>query len=235
MSDEQKTLLHAWLGKTKTAARRVMSEYLKSIPEGSRLADDARLQALSQFHPNKRFPQNVVFVLRRCEPYFALALHVEAKTGGLVDFSWIKCVENLYGGYDRDRMRRSNTLNALRNEAFKSTAMQEARAGLGNVCGRCEVRCPKLVVDHAGMPFAQIVDEFLASKGMVLGDLTIRGSRTDGFRMTKLGKAWRQFHDENAVLEGLCAKCNGSLGSRGYRRTKGVKEEVADVDVPAEQ
>jgi hypothetical protein len=49
--------------------------------------------------------------------------------------------------------------------------------------------------------------------------------------MTKLGKAWRQFHDENAVLEGLCAKCNGSLGSRGYRRTKAkadVEPDAAD-------
>ena len=229
MSDEQKTLLLAWLGKTKTAARRVMSEYLKSIPEGSRLADDTRLQALSQFHPNKRFPQNVVFVLRRCEPYFALALHVEAKTGGLVDFSWIKCVENLYGGYDRDRMRRSNTLNALRNEAFKSTAMQEARARLGNVCPRCETRCSKLVVDHAGKPFAQIVDEFLASMDMVLEDLKIRGGKPGGFRLMRLGKAWRQFHDENAVLEGLCARCNCSLGSRGYRHTEAEASEETNA------
>jgi hypothetical protein len=220
MSDEQKTLLLAWLGKTKTAARRVMSEYLKSIPEGSRLPDDTRLQALSQFHPNKRFPQNVVFVLRRCEPYFTLALHVEAKTGGLVDFSWIKCVDNLYGGYDRDRMRRSNTLNALRNEAFKSTAMQEARARLGNVCGRCEARCPKLVVDHAGMPFAQIVDEFLKQQGVTFADLKIRGGKPGAFRLLRLGKAWRKFHDEHATLEGLCATCNCSLGSRGYRHTK---------------
>jgi hypothetical protein len=220
MSDEQKTLLLAWLGKTKTAARRVMSEYLKSIPEGSRLPDDTRLQALSQFHPNKRFPQNVVFVLRRCEPYFTLALHVEAKTGGLVDFSWIKCVDNLYGGYDRDRMRRSNTLNALRNEAFKSTAMQEARARLGNVCGRCEARCPKLVVDHAGMPFAQIVDEFLKQQGVTFADLKIRGGKPGSFRLLRLGKAWRKFHDEHATLEGLCATCNCSLGSRGYRHTK---------------
>jgi len=236
MSEEQKTLLVEWLGKTKTSARRVMSAYLKTVAEGVRLEDNVRLQALSQFHPNRKFPPNAVFVLRRCEPYFTLALYVVAKTGGYVDFSWIKCVDNLYGKYDRDRVRRDNTHSALRNEAFNSDAMQEARGNLGSVCAHCKKRCPKLVVDHAGKPFAQIVDEFLASKGMVLGDLTIRGSRTDGFRMTKLGKAWRQFHDEHAVLEGLCAKCNGSLGSRGYRRTKGeVKEEPTDAAVEAEQ
>jgi hypothetical protein len=231
MSEEQKALLVEWLGKTKTSARRVMSAHLKTVTEGVRLEDDLRLQSLSQFHPNRKFPPNTVFVLRRCEPYFTRALYVVAKSGGFVDFSWIKCVANLYGKYDRDRVRRDNTHSALRNEAFNSDAMQEARGNLGSVCAHCKKRCPKLVVDHAGKPFAQIVDEFLASKGMALGDLTIRGSRTDGFRMTRLGKAWRQFHDENAVLEGLCAKCNGSLGSRGYRRTKAkadVEPDAAD-------
>ena len=123
MSDAQKALLVSWLGKTKTSARRVMSAYLKTVREGVRLEDDERLQALSQFHPSRRFPPNTVFVLRRCEPYFTLALYVVAKTGGYLDFSWIKCVENLYGKYDRNRVRRDNTHSALRNEAFNSDAI----------------------------------------------------------------------------------------------------------------
>ena len=220
MSDEQKASLMEWLGKTKTSARRVMSEYLKTIPEGVRIVDNTKLQNLSQFHPIRHFPSNVVLVLRRCAPYNSLALYVEAKSGGFVDFSWIKCVDNLYGGYNKDKVRRSNTLAALRNEAFNSTAMQEVRAGLGDVCPRCEAKCKKLVVDHAEKPFAQIVDEFLDEQGVVLLDLKIRGSRTDGFRLRGLGKAWRKFHDQNATLVGLCAKCNCSLGSRGYRHTK---------------
>jgi hypothetical protein len=228
MSEEQKALLVEWLGKTKTSARRVMSAYLKTVTEGARLEDNTRLQALSQFHPNRRFPPTTVFVLRRCEPYFTLALNVVARSGGFVDFSWIKCVDNMYGGYDRGRVLRTNTLNALRNEAFNSDAMQEARKDLGSVCARCKKRCQKLVVDHAEKPFAQIVDEFLAFKGIALEDLKIRGSRSDGFRLLKLGKVWRKFHDENAALEGLCAKCNCSLGSRGYRHTKA--QASGDVD-----
>lgn len=234
MSEDQRALLTEWLGKTKTSARRVMSAYLKTVAEGTRLEDNVRLQALSQFHPNRRFPPNAVFVFRRCEPYFTLVLYVEAKSGGYVDFSWIKCVENLYGGYDRDRVHRQNTLNALRNEAFKSTAIQKARAELGSICARCKNRCQKLVVDHAEKPFSKIVDEFLASRGLVLGDLKIRGSRNDGFKLMKLGKAWRKFHDENAVLEGLCNTCNCSLGSRGYRHTKANTDQATDGDVADE-
>lgn len=213
--------LLAWLGKTKTAARRVVSAYLRSVPEDQRLVDDARLQALGRHHPTRRLPASgAVFVLRRAPPFYTPALYVEARTGGFIDFSWVKCVENLYGAYSRERTRRANTLSALRNEAFRSDAMQSARAQLGDACGRCQARRCKLVVDHADKPFAQIVDEFLAEQGLALADLRVRGSRTDGFRLRRLGRAWRQFHDAQATLVGLCARCNCSLGSRGYRHTK---------------
>jgi hypothetical protein len=234
MSEDQRAVLLEWLGKTKTAARRVVSEYLKTIPENTRLVSDTKLQALSQFHPNKRFPSNVVFVLRRSEPYFTLALHVEAKSGGFVDFSWIKCVENLYGGYNKERARKANTLNALRNEAFKSTAMKEARADLGDVCNRCKNRCQKLVVDHAGKPFAQIVDEFLQANRITLDNLKICGRGPGSFRLLRLSKAWRKFHDQHATLEGLCNKCNCSLGSRGYRHTKAQDGSTANGAVSDE-
>ena len=97
--------------------------------------------------------------------------------------------------------------------------MQEARAKLGSECARCGEPCPKLVVDHAEKPFARIVDEFLVERGLTLTELRVRGSKA-GFRLRKHGRDWRKFHDANAVLVGLCAKCNGSLGSRGYRHTK---------------
>ena len=211
------------LGKSKTAARRYISEYLKQIREEERLVDNEILKHLAQFHPSRSFPLSAIFVLRRCPPFYTPALYVEAKCGGYVDFSWIKCVENLYGSYDKDRTKRSNTLSALRNEAFRSDMMQDARAKLGNECDRCKTRCQKLVLDHADKPFARIVDEFLEQSEMSLGQLKIKGSRHNGFRLARLGRAWRKFHDQNAVLVGLCAKCNCSLGSRGYKHTKATE------------
>ena len=211
-----KEALLAWLGKTKTAARRVVSAYLKSVPLDVRI-EDPRLQALCQFHPTRKFPAaGVRFVQSVRPPYFTKALFVEARTGGLIDFSWIKCVENLYGSYTKDKNVRANTLAALRNEAFRSSAMQAAREGLGTKCAKCEKECQKLVVDHDVKPFVMILDEFLEENGISLSDLKIKGSK-DGFRMKKLGAKWRKFHDANATLVGLCAGCNGSLNSRGYR------------------
>jgi hypothetical protein len=211
-----KEALLVWLGKTKTAARRVVSAYLKSMPLDVRI-EDPRLQALCHFHPTRKFPvSGVGFVQAVRPPYFTKALFVEARTGGLLDFSWIKCVENLYGSYTKAKNVQANTLAALRNEAFRSGAMQSAREALGTKCAKCDKECRKLVVDHDVKPFAKILDEFLDENGVSLSDLKIRGSR-DGFRMKKLGAKWRKFHDANATLVGLCASCNGSLNSRGYR------------------
>jgi hypothetical protein len=61
--------LLSWLGKTKTAARRVVSAYLKTMPLDVRL-QDPKLQALCEFHPNRRFPPEVVFVSFDCEICF---------------------------------------------------------------------------------------------------------------------------------------------------------------------
>lgn len=211
-----------------------MAAYLKKMPEGVRITDDPKLQALCRYHPTRRFPNPAVFVLHRRPPYFTLALCVEARTGGYVDFSWIRCLENFYGAYDKDKVGRANILAALRNEAFKSEAMQKARAGLGSVCDRCKLACAKMVVDHAEKPFARIVDEFLAHKGVAMDDLKVRGSKT-GFRLRKMGREWRKFHDLNATLVGLCAKCNGSLGSRGYRHTKAPMVEAHNDAVGASE
>ena len=232
MADDKRANLLQWLGKSRASARRVVAGYLKTVAEETRITDNEHLQTLAQHHPHRRFPSSAVFVLRRCPPFYKPALYVEAKTGGYIDFSWIRCIDNLYGAYSRVKVVRANTLSALRNEAFQSDSMQNTRADLGNTCEHCHKRCKKLVVDHAEKPFAQIVDEFLAQQGMEMEELKIRGSRNEGFRLRELGRAWRDFHDEHATLVGLCAKCNCSLGSRGYRHTKARSSQTHECCPP---
>ena len=214
--------LIAWLGKSKTAARRTLSQHLKTMPIDTRFSDKW-MQALVQYHPTRSYPAaNVVFALCARPPYFTRSLFVEARTGGLIDCSWVKCIENLYGDYDTDRQARTKVLAALRNEAFNSSAIQEAREHMGNRCCRCQKTCKRLVVDHCGKPFARIVDEFLEAQGETLTSLKVRFSKgTFKLNTRAMSKAWRSFHDEEARFEGLCARCNCSLGSRGYRHKSG--------------
>jgi hypothetical protein len=209
-------LLSNWMGKSKTAGTRVVSAYIKTLPVGERFHDE-KLSALVKHHPGRSFGADIVtFALRARPPYFTKSLFVESRSGGFIDCSWKKCVANFFGKYSKERNVRSRALNALRNEAFRSEKMKAARAELGNKCAKCEKVGKKLVVDHAGKPFAQIVDEYVAEKGVVVSALGI-GYTKGAYRLRSGGKAWRDFHDANAELVGLCAKCNMSLGSRGYR------------------
>ena len=214
----QRAELIAWLGKSKTAARRTVSGHLSALPIDTRFSDKW-MEALVQYHPNKSYPvTNVAFVICARPPYHTRSLFVEARTGGLVDCSWIKCIANLFGDYDTEKQAKGKVLSALRNEAFKSEAMRIARENLGNQCCRCQKTCKRLVVDHSQKPFAKIVDEFLESQGETLASLKVRFSKgTFKLSTRTMSKAWRSFHDEEATLEGLCAQCNCSLGSRGYR------------------
>ena len=210
------TLLSSWMGKSKTSGNRVVSAYISSLPFGERFHDE-KLSALVKYHPGRSFSAEVLtFALRSRPPYFTKALFIEARSGGFIDCSWKKCVANFFGKYSKERSVRTRALNALRNEAFRSAKMKAAREALGNVCARCSKTCTKLVVDHAGKPFAQIVDEYVAQQGVTVETLGTSYSKGE-YRLRAGGKAWRQFHDANAELVGLCAGCNMSLGSRGYR------------------
>jgi hypothetical protein len=217
--------LSAWLGKTKTAGFRSVSAHISTLPFGERFSD-SKLAALIRHHPGKTFPSPshdsaVTFALRARPPYHTKALFVESRAGGFIDCSWKKCVANFFGKYSKEKTTRSRALNALRNEAFSSDKMKAARGALGSRCAECGKACRKLVVDHAGMPFAQIVDEYVADGGTTVQALPVCFVH-GAYRLRSGGKAWQSFHDERAELVGLCAKCNMRLGSRGYRSARAV-------------
>jgi len=224
--------LLAWLGKTKTAAHRVVAAHLTQFPMDMRFSDKG-LSALMLHHPTKKFKKTSGFTFALCSrpPYYTKSLYVEALTGGLIDCSWKKCIENLYGGYNIDRENKAKKLQALRNDAFKSAKSKEAHEmyGNGGECGVCKKDNKHLDIDHDGKPFALIVDEFLASMRLGLPDLQIE-YRNNAFQLRQraVKKAWRKFHDENAVLKGVCHTCNCSKGSGGYRH--GAKAKAAEGD-----
>lgn len=210
--------LSSWLGKSKTAGLRVVSAYISTFPIDQRFTDN-KLEALIRHHPGKSFSspdQPITFALCARPPYYTKSLFIESRSGGMIDCSWRKCVANFFGKYNKTRENRTRVLNALRNEAFRSAKMKAAREALGQNCAECGKDCAKLVIDHTGMSFAQIVDEFVAEKGGVLEALSIRYAK-GAYRLRSGGKVWRQFHDGKAELVGMCAKCNMHLGSRGYR------------------
>jgi hypothetical protein len=218
--------LKSILGPTMAAARRALTLILKRHRLDEQFESDTLLR-LMEFQPPARGSGRVNpaiiqgFMRAKRPPHNNVCLFaILAGSGAVMDVSWVRAVRNLYDRFDTGAERKRKVLSAFRNEAFKSLKMAEAheRFNVG-VCGGCGLR-KKLTVDHAGMPFAEILDTFLAYMGVDDAFQTVQIAWSGGAQTLKhddLARRWRAWHDERAELVGLCKRCNSSKGSQGYR------------------
>jgi 5-methylcytosine-specific restriction endonuclease McrA len=147
----------------------------------------------------------------------------------VADVSWLKAVRNLYGRHDKAADCGRKAIAAFRNEAHYTPKMRAARAAYTvGTCAECRQR-RKLAIDHTGKPFAQILDEFIRAQRAAdpLGTLAQVSSMgaiplawSNGAHVLAdriLSQRWRDWHEANAQLVGVCRRCNSSKGSGGYR------------------
>lgn len=216
--------LKASLGPNMTRAKERVASMLKGHALNVRFNDPV-LSALITHHPSRRQSDKVLgFVKAKRPPYNRACLHVVVETAAghanTVDVSWIKCVQNLYGRHSKATDARQLVIKAFRNEAFKGAAMRTARERFTvGPCFECGKRC-KLAIDHAGKPFAQILDEFLAPRDLTLASVPTQfraGARV--LASSVLASEWVAHHDAHCELAGLCRSCNSSKGSGGYRHS----------------
>ena len=213
--------LRATLGPNMTRAHKYIAQLLKSHPLNEPF-DCPTLRSLVEFCPGRRFKIDAArgFVKAKRRPYNTVCLYaVLTPSDRLVDVSWLKAIKALYGLHKPEVDDKQKSLSAFRNEASKSPRMRSARAKFTvGPCADCGRRT-KLVIDHAGMPFAQIVYEFLSHQGLALGDIGLKyGNGAHSFQPPRLSREWRTFHDAHAgELAGLCARCNCAKGSGGYK------------------
>ena len=211
------------LGPNLTKAHKYVSAMLKPYKLNV-LFQNEQLRNLVQYSPAKKFKQDslVGFMKARRPPYNTACLFAVVGPGSrTVDVSWVKCLRNLYEKHDKNKAKRQRIIRSFRTEAERCKGMQQAheRYEMG-CCQSCKKLC-KLAVDHDGKPFAQIVDEFLESKGMALESVVLSWNGLNHeFRCRQLATDWHAWHEEHATLIGLCQSCNSSKGSGGYRHKK---------------
>jgi hypothetical protein len=198
-----------------THARKTLSVFIKTkkldIP-----FEDETLRKLMHFHPGKKYKNFLYFSIKKVSPYFRPCLTLTLPCKTVVVVSWIKCLRKIYDLNDPVKNRRLRVLSAFRSAILTSPKMLIARECL-NKCEECKCKS-NLHVDHDVKPFAQILDEFLDLKKLKLNKINLNyQSRPYTLMSAKLTKEWIEYHDENATLIGLCATCNSSKGSGGYR------------------
>ena len=73
-------------------------------------------------------------------------------------------------------------------------------------------------VDHIGMPFSEIADNFIQSRGLKYTDIVLKGPPTGKvFKDSELWSQWVSFHLEHARFSLVCASDNRSKGASGYQ------------------
>lgn len=175
-----------------------------------------------QYHPTKNFSSGRL-IFRKCiaKPFNKIRLFVEARDGTLLESSWKKCIDNYFGKYTPGTKKKTNALAALRHAVFDSSSkfhtLHKQLSKTNPPCAGCGKTC-KLTIDHHNKPFSEIVDEFMAANQLTLSTLHIH--HIDGIFViadNSLRTKWIEYHDTVADLAGLCASCNSSKGSCGYR------------------
>jgi hypothetical protein len=75
----------------------------------------------------------------------------------------------------------------------------------------------KTDIDHVGMPFSEIADRFVASKGLKYTDITLMGPPSGkSFRDKQLWGEWVSFHLLHARFALVCSSANRQKGASGY-------------------
>lgn len=83
--------------------------------------------------------------------------------------------------------------------------------------GRKINRGTKTDVDHVGMSFSEIADNFVRDKGLTYTDITLVGPPTaKKFRDRNLWEEWEEYHRCKARFALVYASANRSKGSEGY-------------------
>lgn len=206
--------------------RKVMSEILQKHIDGKSFKDDFVLDVLS-WHPTKKIKQeNIEFlVMKRRPPFQHFALFYKYKNNDTVDdVSYVLCIRNLFGKYNRNEQYMQDVMHAFRNESHigtKKTFFTNNTTIVNNkfvgICDHCCKQTSKITTDHFMIPFKTILNDFVKTNALILNEVDIFENEHNELRMqdTNLAKKWLQYHDSCAQYRMLCKQCNSRFGSYG--------------------
>jgi hypothetical protein len=114
----------------------------------------------------------------------------------------------------------NNVKVAMRNSVSIQLKAFRDSVTLPTVCTETGLKIrkgSKTDIDHIGMPFTEIADRFVSSKGLTYTDITLIGPPTGKYiKDDQLRGEWVAFHMANARYALTLASANRSKGSSGY-------------------
>lgn len=187
--------------------------------------NEPEILELLQYHPIKNIDiTNIEYLIIKIRaPFNKLSLYYKYK--GSVkedDISYVLCIKNLFGKYNREQNYEEDVMTAFRNESHigskKQFFMNNTKSNNGLFCGicdNCKVETYDITTDHFPIPFKQIFERFQKLEGLVLSSIDIFENNSNEIRIKneKIASKWRIYHDEIATYRLLCKSCNSHFGS----------------------
>ncbi len=210
-----------------TRARKYISGIIKSFNIGD-IIEDTTIQELVQYHPTKQIDINKIewLKIKLRQPYNKPALFYKYKNGSNEDdISWILCIRNLYGKYNRGEEYIKDVKTAFRNESHKGTKKQYFINNTTNIngifmgeCNNCNIKTDNITTDHYKLSYKEILDNFIYINNLNLCNIEIFENEYNEIRLKdeNLASKWLKYHDNVSQYRLLCKPCNSHFGSYGY-------------------
>jgi hypothetical protein len=203
--------------------RKYITSLIEKHTNGEKL-NDVEILELVQYHPTKHIrADNIEYLVVRLRmPFNKPALFYKYKGAAVEDdLSYVLCIKNLFGKYDRDKKYEECVMAAFRNESHVGTKKQYFTdnafikdGAFHCICANCGTETPNVATDHYPTPYNTIFLDFINQEGLVLSNVEIYENCINEIWLTDedLATRFRAFHDATATYRLLCRSCNCHFG-----------------------
>lgn len=210
--------------KNVTNGTQYITAILRKYKENEKV-DDTEILSLLQYHPTKHINiDNIDYlIIKLRKPFNKLSLFYKYKNSEIEDdISYILCIKNVFGKYNRDKQYDEDVMSAFRNESHmcsKKMYFINNTKKINNlfygICDNCKIQTSNITTDHYPMPYTRIFSNFIELENMLISNIEIYENNVNEIRIKNedIAIKWRLYHDKYATYRLLCKSCNSHFGS----------------------
>ena len=143
--------------------------------------NDIEILELLKYHPTKHINiENIDYLIIKVrKPFNKLALYYKYKNNDIEDdISYILCIKNLFGKYDRDKHYEEDVMTAFRNESHIGSKKQYfiSNTNIQNdlfygICDNCKINTNNITTDHYPISYKEIFKKFIKLENILLSNV----------------------------------------------------------------
>ena len=206
-----------------TTGTKMITEYLKTVEIDSKFQNEDLKMILSLHPNNEKNGIDMDYFMVKLNIYNNRELNIKMKNKLIQSVSYKLCLRYLYDKpkISNDKLHRSNVLMSLRHAVWNGKRAEFVEEIVNDICCICNSE-GNMDVDHYGVSFQEIVDNFFIVNSFKYEDIRVfPNKKINNWYMELedplIRDKWVKYHDNIAEYRLLCKKCNCSLGSSGYK------------------